>query len=73
MCVNTSSTPKQNQEVWVKGEPAFLKLWLDAPAAARLDAALAAEEGFAPAAAAAAAEALLAQCGVEARDFKREW
>jgi hypothetical protein len=57
--------------VWVAGEPAFLKLWLKAPAAASLDDALAAEEGFAPCYAAAAVEAYLRACGVETEGFKR--
>ncbi len=61
----------QNQLVWVAGEPAFLKIWLRAPAAGGLDDAMDAEEGFSPDLAAAAVEALLRRCGVETEAFKR--
>ncbi|KAI8475650.1 MAG: hypothetical protein J3K34DRAFT_517268 [Monoraphidium minutum] len=61
----------ENQQVWIAGEPAFLKIWIRSPAFASLDDALDAEEGFAPDLFAAAVEAFLRRCGVEAEGFKR--
>lgn len=58
--------------MWVRGEPAFLKIWVKSPAFAALDDALEAEEGFSPDLFAAAVEAYLARCGVIAGSFKRE-
>ncbi|KIY91516.1 hypothetical protein MNEG_16448 [Monoraphidium neglectum] len=66
-----SCLEKQNQQVWVAGEPAFLKIWIKAPAFGQLDDALDAEEGFSPDLFAAAVEAYLLRCGVETEGFKR--
>lgn len=57
--------------MWAAGEPAFLKIWLRAPATAALDDALDAEEGFSPDLVAAVIEAQLAACGVDTEGFKR--
>lgn len=36
----------QNHEVWVRGEPAFVKVWLDTPATLQGSGVLQGEEGF---------------------------
>lgn len=48
MCAHPANPrlPLQNHLVWARGEPAFIKYWLDGPATLRSSAALEAEEGF---------------------------
>ena len=38
--------PTQNHEVWLEGEPAFIKIWTQRQATSRSAGALQSEEGF---------------------------
>jgi len=61
----------QNHMVWARGEIAYLKYWLASPADLRTAAALQSEEGACISFVAAAVEAYLRRCGVEATNLQR--